>query len=277
MMHKQFVRASKDGLELFFQEWRPEGQMRAVVGLVHGLGEHSGRYLHFADYLNNAGYGLVAIDLRGHGHSDGRRGHTPSYEAFMDDLGLLNRTIEERFPGDSIFIYGHSMGGNLALNYVLRRQPSIKGVVVTGPWLKLAFEPPTVQKLLAKGVGAIWPGFTQKNQLDPSQLSHEPHIGDTSDKDTLAHNLISARLFTVIHQAGEWALVHAAEFLPPLLLMHGSEDTVTSSQASQIFAGKVHSCEMKIWDGLYHELHNEPEYKEVFETTVVWMNKLVKL
>jgi acylglycerol lipase len=274
-MHHQFVRASKDGLDLFFQEWRPEGELRAVVGLVHGLGEHSGRYLHLADYLNNKGYALVAIDLRGHGHSGGRRGHTPSYEALMDDIDVLFMVIAERFPETSIFIYGHSMGGNLVLNYMLRRKPTVKGAVVTGPWLKLAFEPPVSKKILAKGVGAVWPGFTQKNQLDPAQLSHEPHIGATSDKDQLAHNLISARLFIVIHQAGEWALLHATEFLSPLLLMHGSEDMVTSAKASQIFAGKAGDCELIIWDGLYHELHNEPEYKEVFETAVTWMNRII--
>jgi len=117
-------------------------ETKAIICLVHGMGEHSGRYAHVADRLTNAGYSLIALDLRGHGKSPGPRGDIPSYKAFMWDISSLLEISNKKFPQIPSFLYGHSLGENLVLNYVLRNKPRVKGVIATGPWFHLAFEPP---------------------------------------------------------------------------------------------------------------------------------------
>ena len=124
MQHIEFTQQAPDGVQFYFQGWQPETPPKAVVCLVHGLGEHSGRYAHVAAALNDAGYALLGFDLRGHGKSGGPRGHTPSYETLMDDIGRLLAEAAQRYPGQPQFLYGHSLGGNLVLNYALRRKPA---------------------------------------------------------------------------------------------------------------------------------------------------------
>ncbi|KPV48748.1 hypothetical protein SE17_36400, partial [Kouleothrix aurantiaca] len=156
---KQFdwARTSADGIRLHLQSCEPDAPPRAAVTLVHGYGEHSGRYRHVAAALADAGFALVTGDHRGHGKSGGARGHTPSYEHILDDIGAMLEAAHARFPGLPQFIYGHSMGGNFTLNYVLRRRPQLAGVVATGPWLRLAFEPPRWQVTLARVMDRVYP------------------------------------------------------------------------------------------------------------------------
>ena len=141
---------TSDGLQMYSKGWAPKGTPKAVVCLVHGLGEHIGRYEHVAAALTEKGYTLLGFDLRGHGKSAGPRGHTPSYEALMDDIAVFFGQIEARYPGLPRFSYGDSLGGSLVLNYALRRKPALRGVIATGPWLKLAFAPPGLQGLIGE-------------------------------------------------------------------------------------------------------------------------------
>ena len=276
MKYDEFKFKTFDGLQLFGQSWQPEDQPRAVICLVHGLGEHSGRYVHVADSLIQAGYTLIFFDLRGHGKSEGPRGYTPSYEALMKDISSLLEVANKQFPQLSSFLYGHSLGGNLVLNYILRHQPQLKGVIVTGPWLRLAFEPPRFKIILAQITNYIWPSFSQKSGLDTKAISRDPEVVYAYENDPLGHDHISARMFIGIYQAGQWALEHASEFSLPLLLMHGGADKLSSIEASKEFDRKIpKKCTFKIWDGLYHEIHNEPEREEVFKFLIDWLDKEV--
>ena len=276
MKRTEFKFKTFDGLQLFGQSWQPEDRPRAVVCLVHGMGEHSGRYAHVADALIQAGYILFTFDIRGHGKSSGLRGHTPSYEALMKDISSLLEVANKQFPQLSSFLYGHSLGGNLVLNYILRRQSHLKGVIATDPWLRLAFEPPRFKIILAQITNYIWPSFSQKNGLDTKVLSHDPEVVYAYENDPLVHDHISARMFISIYQAGQWALEHASELPIPLLLMHGGDDKLSSVEASREFADKItKNCTLKIWDGLYHEIHNEPEKEEVFKFLIDWLDKEV--
>ncbi|PKP55780.1 lysophospholipase, partial [Candidatus Atribacteria bacterium HGW-Atribacteria-1] len=250
MKHTEFKFKTFDGLQLFGQSWQPENQSRAVVCLVHGMGEHSGRYAHVADALTQAGYLLFTFDIRGHGKSSGLRGHTPSYKALLQDISSLLEVANKKFPQLPSFLYGHSLGGNLVLNYVLRRQLHFKGVIATDPWFRLAFEPPRFKIILAQITNYVWPSFSQKNGLDTKVLSHDPEVVHAYENDPLVHDHISARMFISIYQAGEWALEHASEFSLPLLLMHGGDDKIISVEASREFADKINeNCTFKIWDG----------------------------
>ncbi len=247
MKHSEFKFKTFDGLQLFAQSWQPETKSRAVICLVHGMGEHSGRYGHVADRLTQAGYSVSAFDLRGHGKSQGQRGHTPSYEALLNDINSLLNEVDKNFPELPLFLYGHSLGGNLVLNYVLRRQPKFKGVISTGPWLRLAFEPPRFKIILAQITNYIWPSFSQKSGLDTKAISRDPEVVYAYENDPLVHDHISARMFISIYQAGQWALEHASEFPLPLLLMHGGADKIVSIEASKEFAKKIpEKCTFKI-------------------------------
>jgi alpha-beta hydrolase superfamily lysophospholipase len=142
MQHNEYELHSTDGLALSGQEWVPDGEIKGLVCIVHGLGEHSNRYAHLSRHFLSKGFVLSTFDLRGHGKSNGPRGHSPSLEAILDDLSLFLEDAKNRHPNRPIFLYGHSLGGNLVLNYTIRNSPSIKAMIVTSPILRPAFEPP---------------------------------------------------------------------------------------------------------------------------------------
>ena len=276
MNHVEFTRQSPDKLQFNFQGWEPEASLRAVVCLVHGLGEHTGRYAHVAAALNEAGYAVLGFDLRGHGKSEGPRGHTPTYDTLMDDIGRLLDEAAQRHPGKSQFIYGHSLGGNLVLNYALRRKPPLAGVVSTSPAIRVTHPLPATQLALAKVMNRLQPTMQMPNGLSLDNLARDPEVIRAYKSDPLVHNKISVRLAVEMLQAGEWALTHAAEFPLPLLLVHGTADELTSAAATQEFAGKVRGdCTLKLWDGFYHETHNEPEKAEVLGFMVAWIGSHV--
>jgi len=264
---------SRDGLELSAFGWQPESP-KAVVVLIHGHGEHINRYRHVAAAFSQAGYALQGFDLRGHGQSDGQRGHTPSYQSLMDDIRDFITETQKRFPKLSVFLYGHSLGGNLAVNYALRLPQGLQGVIATGPWLKLAFDPPALQVMAAKLLNRLAPSFSLASGLNQSALSRDPEEVRKYAAEPLVHDKISARLYAGITTQGLWALEHAAELQIPMLLMHGSADQITSAPASREFAQKAGQLvTLRIWEGLFHEIHNEPEQVEVIQAMVTWLNQ----
>ena len=267
---------TSDGLDIFARAWSPASEPKALICLVHGFGEHSGRYPLFAEYVTGAGYALFTFDLRGHGKSGGKRGHAPGVEALMDDIGIFLERTEKFFPGLPRFLYGHSYGGNLVLNYCLRRRPKIKGIAVSGPLLRLALKLPPFTVTVARIMNLVWPSLVINTRKDGSGVSRDPGVNRGYEDDPLVHNSASGRTFACIRHAGEWAIEHASELKIPTLIMHGSEDKFTSVEASREFAGKCgKNCILKIWDGLYHELHSEPEKDEVFEYLIEWLDRHV--
>lgn len=273
MSHIEFTKQA-DNLPFYFQGWQPETSPKAVVCLVHGLGEHTGRYAHVAAALNDAGYAVLGFDLRGHGKSGGRRGHTPSYDTLMDDIGRLLDEAATRYPGLPRFLYGHSLGGNLVLTYALRRRAAIAGVISTSPGLRVANPLPAAQLALAKVMNKLYPSLQMANGLALDGLARDPEVIRAYTSDPLVHNKISVRLAMGMFEAGEWVIAHAAEFPVPLLLMHGTADKLTSALASQEFAAKAGSvCTLKLWEGFYHETHNEPEKAEVLGFMIDWLDR----
>lgn len=275
MRQSEFQWTARDGLQIFAGEWAPqEKRPEGVVCLVHGYAEHSARYSHVAADLTRSGFVCLACDLRGHGKSGGKRGHTPSYEALLDDVELLLDNAKERYPELPRFLYGHSMGGNLVLNYSLRRRPEIAGVVAASPWLRLAREPAGPVILLARLMNRLAPAATLKIKLDAAGLSHDREVVSAYQNDPLIFNEISFGLFTAIHDSGSWAVGYAFDFPLPLLIMHGDADPVTSVEASRRLAGKAPGrCTLKIWPGLFHELHNEPQKQEVLAYVKGWLGR----
>lgn len=274
--HFEFTLQTPDRLHLYVQGWRPDTEIKGVVCLVHGQGEHSGRYSHVAAALNNAGYVVLGLDLRGNGKSEGKRGHTPSFETLMADISyLVNETIKH-FTDSPLFLYGHSLGGNLVMNYVLRRKSQLSGVIATSPLLDLAFKPNKGKVTMARIVAKIWPSLRANTGVDIKLLSRDPQVSKTLNNDPLYHSSMSAGMFTSVLRATRWLMQNAYQFTVPLLLMHGSADAVTSVDTSYRLAQIAGpNCTFKLWKGFYHELHNEPEKEEVFNTIIDWMTTLI--
>lgn len=272
MVTQEWTLTSKDGLRLAARGWAVESP-KAAVALVHGHGEHSMRYRHVADFFAANNLSTYAFDHRGHGISEGKRGHSPNYDSILGDVGDFVDQVKEKNRDLPIFVYGHSMGGNLVLNYGHNRPAGVKGVVCSSPWIRLAFAPPKAKVILANVLESIYPSLTLSSGLDSRSLSHDGAVCDAYSKDPLVHDLISVSLYNSMDRAGAKALANADQFGLPLFLFHGSEDKLTSFEASQEFAKKANdNVTFKPWEGLYHETHNEPQKQQVLEAVMNWIN-----
>jgi alpha-beta hydrolase superfamily lysophospholipase len=273
MQHANFNwRTGSEQLKLFGQVWTPLEEPIAVIALVHGMGEHSGRYRKLAEFFTSNNIAVITFDQRGHGKSEGKKGHITHFNQLLEGIEELVDRANLQFKFKPIFLYGHSMGGNVALNYALKKPSTIKGVIATGPWLRLAFEPPAFQLKLASVMRNLYPGFSQSSKLKVEHLSQDESVVAAYKKDKYVHDRISAAFFTNLYSSGLYALQHANELKVPALIMHGEEDKITSEPASAEFAQRSSlMSEYKSWPGMYHEIHNEPENDSVYAYTLNWI------
>lgn len=274
MNHSEISWKAKDGLSIFAQTWDPTVlQPKAVVCLVHGLGEHSSRYVHVGESFAKDGLVLLGSDLRGHGRSGGARGHISSIEDYMQDIDLLLVQARTRYPGLPIILYGHSIGGVQVLHYGLLRKPNIKGIIATSPALHTSVELEKIKVMVAKMLGSLMPNTAIATGLDPKALSRDEKVVQAYIDDPLVHDKISLSFGKIMIGVNAWTLAHAGEFPLPLLLLHGKEDAIAFPSSSIEFAAPLRAkCTLMLWDDAFHELHNEPEKEEVFKTMKIWMN-----
>ncbi len=264
----------KQGLKFYSKSWEPDAQPKAAVAFLHGLGEHIGRFAHVGEAFAKAGYALMGMDLRGHGQSGGLRGHTPSVEAYMQDIDLLLEHVRARYPGLPTFLYGHSLGAILALNYGLRRKPDLKGVIATSPALHTELENQATKLAMARVLGTLFPTMLLKSGLQTSHLSHDPQVEKLYLSDPLVHDKISLGFGKLMQENLHWTLAHAAEFPLPLLMMHGTQDMIAFPSSSEEFAKAAgDKATLVLWKDLYHETHNELNKAEVIQTTIRWMDE----
>ncbi len=274
MKHTNLNWQGSDGQEIFGRVWEPElkSDVEAVIILVHGMGEHSGRYQHFADFFSERNVAIISFDLRGHGKSPGKRGHVDSFDVLLSQVDKGLEESSRRFPGEKKFIYGHSMGGNIVINHALTRNPRVSGVIASAPYLRLPNPVPSSKMLQAKLMNRIWGSYAESNQIDVTQLSRDKAVVAAYEKDDMVHPKISVRFFIDSFNAAQYSLDHADQLDIPMLIMHGTADTITSHLASQEFAAKAPNyVSYKSWKGLYHEIHNEPEQNEVMQYAFDWM------
>lgn len=275
MKHFEFGWKSPNNKEIYAQGWAPEkDKLRAVVLLIHGLGEHSSRYAHLAEFLTSKGIALLANDRIGHGKSKGARGHVPKYDQLLNDIVKLHSEATRKYAPAPVFLYGHSMGAGIVLNYLLRNPKNgLKGAISTSAALKLAFEPPAFKIFLGKMMKSLYPAFSQTNELNTSHISRDPEEVKAYENDPLVHDKISAETGMGLLQWGKDAIENAHKLTTPLLIMHGGSDQITSPEGSKEFAAHAKNAdvELKIWDELYHEIHNEPEKEEIFEHIYKWI------
>jgi alpha-beta hydrolase superfamily lysophospholipase len=264
---------NREGLRLFAAEW-PVKNPKAVIALVHGQGEHIGRYAQLANWFNRHDVALLGFDQQGYGRSEGKRGHAKNLDVLLDDIGQLLEETRRRYPGVPLFLYGHSMGGGLVLNYVTRRDPLLAGLVATAPWIRLAFEAPAFKVIAGKFLKKFMPALTLPTGLAANFLSHDEAVVQAYKNDSLVHDQLSAAAGIALLDAAQWLDKYSGVFSIPVLLMHGGADKITSAAATKAFFGRVAGeVSHREWSGLYHEIHNEPEKEEVFAFILAWMRK----
>ncbi len=274
MNNQTYTWLANDGVNLFAQSWKAEKDEKKLVLLVHGLGEHSSRYEHWAQLFNEKGYSVISMDLHGHGKSEGKRGHIKSLDVLLDDIDILFKKSQEIFPGYKIILYGHSMGGTLVLNHIIRRNRPVDAVIVTSPWLKLFNEPAPFVLKLTEYLKKILPALTISNQLKAEQISHDPEIVRDYERDPLNHDRISLKMFHEIYQAGYHALRNVYKINSPFLIMHGTADTITSPKASADYVMNTNKrTSLKLWQNQFHELQNEFIKAEVHAHIITWLEE----
>jgi len=263
---------TKDGCELYEQAWIPEVSPRAVITLVHGLGEHSSRYQAWASRLAGEGYVVRSFDHRGHGKSSGKKGHIPEYNKVIEDIGSFLKLGNEKYPEIPSFLYGHSLGGNFVLNYVIQTTEKFDGVIITSPWLELKETPAPLLLKTVSLLSKFMPGFQVGNRIRSEDISRDLRVAHAYRTDPMVYHKISLRMFTQCYQAGLKASMSIYKINSPMLIMHGSEDNITSCKASEKFVQNASSKTKFVkWEGCYHELHHDLDKDKVFETLREWL------
>ena len=274
MQHQAGQTHAPDGVRLYTQAWQPDGAPKAAIGFIHGQAEHSGRYHRLAHALADAGYAMFMIDLRGHGKSDGARGHINRITDYLQDAAAALDGARSLAPGALPFLGGHSLGGQIALRYALGHPEELRGVVASGPFLRLALVPPPELVAIGRTTSSVIPGLTFSNQLNSSLLSHDKAVVEAYDSDPLVHGKVTARAYTELIAGGEYLLEHAGAFKLPLLLMHGDEDGLCDPAAVRTFYERIGSedCTYHVYKGFYHEIFNEIEKEKPLADLIAWLD-----
>jgi alpha-beta hydrolase superfamily lysophospholipase len=266
---------ASDGDNLAMQDWPlPEGlALRGVVVLVHGLGEHAGRYDHVARRLNSWGFAVRGYDHYGHGESDGVRGALPVPARLIDDLAdVIDSTRLRMERGVPLVVLGHSLGGLIAACLVALGEVPVEGLVLSSPALDPGLS--GFQKLLLATLPRIAPNLTVGNGLNPEFISHDPAVVAAYKADPRVHDRISARLARFIADAGPSVVAHAAEWKVPTLLMYAGADRLVNPAGSRAFAAAAPQevVTSHCFDALFHEIFNEADAEPVFEMLRQWLD-----
>lgn len=251
----------QDGLNIFYRQYKANPEKARMV-IAHGLGEHSGRYLNVINRLVPKGISIFAPDFCGHGKSDGKRGHVLSFGDYLENLySMFGVAVKEKKPGMKCFLLGHSMGGLIAINYAIRRQETIDGLIISSPSLGVAVKVPAVKAVLGKAMSSIWPGLSLNNELDASKISHDEKVVAAYKNDPLVHDRVTARWFTEFLSAMENANNQVSKIKVPFLMQIAGDDHLVNAAASKSFFEKLSSKDktLHVYDGLYHEIFNEKE------------------
>jgi len=273
MLESTFSWKTRDQIQIYGKHWQTENP-KAVVCLVHGLGEHIHRYDHMAEYFNKKGFVVIGNDHRGHGRSEGKRGHCQQYEDFLVEVKHLLATAKAHYAHLPSFLYGHSMGGNIALNYLIKERPQLAGAILSGTWIRLGNPPADWLYQAGKLIVKVVPGMTRPSELDTHFISTDPEEVKKYEEDDLVHNQITFSTGLGMIEAAKRLDYFSGKLHIPLLAMHGEGDQIILPSGTVDLGKRIKSeIEVKIWEGLYHEIHNESNREEIFEYVVSWMEE----
>lgn len=249
---------AQDGISIYWKGWVPDNAPKAVVQVIHGYAEHIDRYGNVVGELLPAGYAVFGTDHRGHGHSDGKRGHVKSFQEFIDDEKQFYReVIKARFPGIPYFILGHSMGSLIAMNYVEQNAVDVKGLVLSGTGSLPGTDIPKILLTLTKILSRIMPAVHIKSPLPPEFISRDMDVVKAYVDDPLVYNVITPRL---AHEMNRYVVIgaqNAFKIKIPVLIQLGSKDTAFSGQKELFEMVGAKDKTFKRYEGLKHEVYNE--------------------
>jgi alpha-beta hydrolase superfamily lysophospholipase len=245
---------------------------KANLMLIHGAGEHIGRYDHWAKLFNDQQINVYGVDHYGHGNSPGARGHLQNYEHYLNEIKALKKMLDEQTDKLPLLLYGHSLGGNIVLHWIIEHVKSVDYVIVSAPWIKLKLVPPPWKISLMRWLSGILPALSQSNELDPNWLSRDKLIVERYINDPLVHNKITLSAANILFQRAEILEHYNKHISDKILIIHGLDDEITDASASKAFALRT-GIDYYGVEGLYHELHNEPEQIEIFNYICNWLNK----
>jgi alpha-beta hydrolase superfamily lysophospholipase len=276
--HQAMMAETNPGADRFVNLWSPSrAQPWASLTILHGLGDHGGRFNNVAISLASAGIGVVAIDLPGHGRSPGRRGMIESYDQLIDEVGDAATFSSRLWEATPSFVLGHSMGGNLVLNWAIRRRfesHSIAGIIAVAPMLKLAQTPKPHYLKVGRWLEKNFPNLRLTAPVDVRQLCSDPIGQDAYRRDPYVHRKMSMRLGMALIDSGQWVLEHAEQLEKPCLMMHGCDDTLTCPKATEAMADRIGSnASLKLWTNARHDLHFELQRESVFNYLIHWMRR----
>jgi alpha-beta hydrolase superfamily lysophospholipase len=259
---------------VFSRDWAPDGTPKAAIALVHGLGEHSGRYEELAARFTSEGYAVWAIDLRGHGESPGQRGDI-RFAPALEDIDALVARAGASGAGMPVFLYGHSLGALLSVLWLLERPAApVRGAVISAIGVHSALREQAFKVRLARTLGKLTPKLRVKAGIDTSTLSRDPEVVRAYEADKRVHNFASMGFGLDGLEAIDTILERAPQLTVPLLLVHGSEDQLAyASGARELAALAPGVTTLKVYDGLFHEIHHEPEKEQVHADVLAWLDR----
>jgi len=268
--------AAADGVRLVCYASRPSGKARGAVAVVHGYGEHAGRYFQLGGEFAARGFHMCAYDLRGHGRSAGRRGHVTRFKEYLDDTASFLDRVRSEAAGLPLFLLGHSMGGLIAAVFAEQRRPNdLAGLVLSAPFLRLAEPVPRYKLVLAHIASTVAPSMDVGNTLDAAGLSHDDEVVAAYRTDPLNHTAATARWATEVLSAQRSALAHAGRISQRLLVMAGADDPVAHPDAARELYAAAGSRDKRllIYPGLLHEIFNEAERDAPVADLLAWLEE----
>lgn len=273
--HDEGYFSAKDGLRLFWRSAAPDGAARAWVGIVHGYGDHSGRYAWVIEQLAASGLGVMAFDYRGHGRADGRRADCLAWDDYLGDLAAFSAKLESAAQGLPVFLLAHSHGGLMATHFAAGRPPpSLKGLVLSAPFYRLAFEPPALKLFGARLIRGLLPGLHLSNELKLEDLSRDADWQKRSAEDPLYLRVTTPRWFFACADAQARLAGKGASITLPLFVLAGTADRIASMPAARAFFDTVASADKtwKDYPDFRHEVLCELEKERPMADIVTWIS-----
>jgi alpha-beta hydrolase superfamily lysophospholipase len=277
--HRETTFQGAGGLDLYLQIWQPVGALRGVVAIVHGLGEHSGRYPSLVSSLTANGFAVTTFDHRGHGKSPGLRGHVDSWSEYREDVHEFLRYTSSHFMHLPLFLYGHSLGALIVTEYVLFYPDGLSGLIVSGHPLRPTGAAKPHLIILAKFLSRYKPKFVIPLGLDPSALSRDPSVVEAYRNDPLIQTKVTARWGTEALAAVDRVRERAREIVMPILIVHGGADAINSPEGSRELLDTVSSTDrsLHVYPGGRHEPHNDLEKEEAVADITEWISSRTRI
>lgn len=268
---------SSGGIKLACTSWHPSDPPEAVLFIVHGLGEHADRYEEMAKTFASQKIAVFAFDHRGHGKSEGKKGHAKSVDQLIEDTEHALMKCRSLFLEIPIFLFGHSMGGQVVASYLNKiKSKEIEGAIISSAWFRLVKPIAVWQLKLVKHVRALFPGITLSNGIDAAEISSVKTEVALYKNDPLIHDKISLSLFYSLFQNGINLINFAQLSKMPVLVCHGASDQITSPQSSEHFAKKLgDKAEFKLWPNAFHDPHHDVDKDMVIQYYAAWIKTII--